>query len=187
MSASDGHSNPPMIVKVAGLGSLTWVRPGEGLRHKALLSTTGFKARNGDLRCYCDEANSAGVVRFNCNRTPQIIYFDDVIGEVYRTEGIKRCGTENRLFLSVPVSGRLPVDCYLVCLDLEASETGLINWRHNQGHQHFCSGPSKLLSASERGHRQQLLALMWPGSFVTTTRGILELSWILAHQKVPTR
>lgn len=187
MTPPDVLHKPHLTVQCAGLGSLTWVRPGEGLRHKAMLNTTGFKVRSRELRNYCDRERSAGVVRFNCDRTPPIIYFTDVIGDVYRTNGVERVGTQNRLCLSSPVSNRLQIDCYLVAINLTCGETGLINWRHDRGQQHFFSGRVHLISASEIGHRQQLLVLMWPGSLVTTTHRRLELSWILEHQKLSNR
>ena len=175
MTAACALPHGKLIVKWAGCGALWWRRPGVTLTDTALMNTTGFIHGSREARCWCTPETS-GFVRINCNRSRPITRYEDEVGGTYLSDGVVRAGAENRLLLHPRVSGRLPVDCYLVALHSEL---------HGSIHlpsQPF-SGHVQLVSASERGLAQQFLILMWLGSKVTTTLGRLELSWILERQK----
>ncbi len=164
-----------LAVKWAGCGSLWWHRPGATLARTALMNTTGFVHGSREVRCWCTPETS-GIVRLNCNRSRPIARYEDGVGGVYLSVGVVRAGAQNRLLLHPRVSDRLPVDCYLVAL--QSAIHGSIDLS-----SHPFSGHVQLVSASERGGAQELLALMWPGSTVMSTLGRLELSWILKRQK----
>ena len=179
MIAARGLPQRELTVKWAGCGSLWWRRAGATLADTALINTTGFIRGARELRCWRTQETS-GIVRLNCNRSRPVTRYEDEVGGVFLSDGVVRAGAENRLLLHPRVSDRLPVDCYLVALYHDI---------HGSIRQRSCafSGRLQIVSVSERKRAQQLLVLMWPGSTVTTTLGRLELSWILEHQKLPSR
>jgi hypothetical protein len=179
MTVALGLSQKQLTVKWAGCGSLWWRRPGATIADTALMNTSGFIHGSREARCWCTPETS-GFVRINCNRSRPIVRYEDEVGGVYLSDGVVRAGAESRLLLHPRVSDRLPVDCFLVALNHDIH--GWIRQRSGA-----FSGRLQIVSVSERKRAQQLLVLMWPGSTVTTTLGRLELSWILEHQKLPSR
>jgi hypothetical protein len=179
MTVARGLPHAKLTVKWAGCGALWWRRPGATPAATALMNTTGFIRGSRGVRCWCTTETS-GFVRINCNRSRPITRYEDEVGGVYLSDGVVRAGAENRLLLHPRVSDRLPVDCYLVALNHDIH--GSIRQRSGD-----FSGRVQIVSVSECKRAQQLLVLMWPGSTVTTTLGRLELSWILEHQKLPSR
>jgi len=179
MTAALGLSQRKLTVKWAGCGSLWWRRPGATLADTALMNTSGFILGSREVRCW-SAPETSGFVRINCNRSRPVTRYEDEVGGVYHSDGVVRAGVENRLLLHPRVSDRLPVDCFLVALNHD------IHGSIRQVSGAF-TGRVQIVSVSERKGAQQLLVLMWPGSTVTTTLGRLELSWILEHQKLPSR
>ena len=169
-----------LTVKCAAFGSFWWERPGATIADRAFMNTTGFTPKKNTpkkkVRCWCKpKCQYGGIVRINSNRPDLITRYEDLIGDVCRSPGVVRSGSENRLFLHPQVRRRSRIDCYLV--RLASAQHGFVNLESGP-----FAGQIQLVSASKRQGQQEVLILMWPSSSVTTTLGKLELSWILKHQ-----
>lgn len=166
-----------LVVKIAGLGTIFWEKPGETVREQAVKNTTGFKRGRKDQLLYINEKTTNGMVRINCNSEGRIGRYADLIGTVYVSAGVERYGTKNRLLLHPRLLHYADIDAYLVCLN--SAKHGNLDFKTLVSP---FIGNVQLISASEKKGTQEVLLLMWSGSEVKTSLGRLGLSWILCNQ-----
>lgn len=156
-----------MLVRILGLGSEWWVRPGPDrsdplrfTKHAAYFNTTAFPHGSKFRRSW----KVPGVLRFNGNSRIDPHRPNDVLGCIYGCIGVTQHDGQNRLLAIGKRYGPLTPTHFLVAID--SSFYGYINlssrWKND--------GVAVVAFSEFDGHQQALLLLATNGS-ITTAAG----------------
>jgi hypothetical protein len=171
-----------MNIRLVSFGSLWSVKsPGETICEKAIFNTTGFMPGKlhpgkGNLPA----TTIKGRVRFDRAYSSKVGNYEEEKGAIYESPGFERFdpgdGWENRVLFRHRQNNKARVDAFLVRIDSRIH--GRIDFS--------CAWKTrnvKVIAASSRGQYQETLVLMGPNGKITTSIGVLELSWLIEHSE----
>lgn len=158
-----------MNVQIVNTGSYWWDRTRDTIYQSCVYNTTGFCGATNQKRCWM----RAGVVRFNRNDKRAPNDYRQIQGMIFASRGPHPFGEQTRLLLHPRLDDNARIDAYLVCID--STRHGRIHFRSN-----WKTPDVMLIASSSQGRkRQETLILMGPNGRIQTSRGVLDLPWLM--------